>query len=141
MVKKTRNVITYVMLGLILTMSFGTVAFAKTYDDWTTCGYEGVEDVSDTFERKTSTDTIRLLIKSSTGIMDFKAVGSVSTNPAWGEWTDCSEGRTERVYADTDDQERFLWNMINEWHYPYAGVYAIAASDSWVTAHGYFEAR
>ncbi len=138
--KKLKNIISIMALGIIISISFGTVVKADKYNTWSTYGYYGVdEDVCSEFEEKNTNSAVKLNIKNCTGTMDFKVVGALAARPVDG-YSDCSAGRVERVYASTDDQVSYLENMVNEWNYPYAGVLGMAVTDDNTSAWGYFRA-
>lgn len=141
-IKTIKGAITYILLGLVMLVSCATYASAnseKKFCHWNVDAYYGDETYVSEFIRKDTSSSIRLMIKSSNGPMDFKALGALSEQPG-SAYSDCSSGRVVRAYACSDDVEYSLVNFVNEWNYRYAGVMGMAVTDSYTSAYGYFQA-
>lgn len=141
--KKKKKVWNYIPIALLFfSIVFYASTTSKAADDmvWSTYSlYEDDEDVSDVFLRKYEQNEVYLQINYCVGGMDFRVVGGLNPNPAYG-YSDCSNNRVYRAYTSNRAQTFEMDNTVIQWNYTYAGILATSVSDDLSESRGFFEA-
>lgn len=140
--KKKKKVWNYIPVALLF---FSIIFYASTTSKaekinsiWSTYSlYEDDEDVSSELGRKYEQNEVFLQINNCVGGMDFRVVGGLNKNPAYG-YSDCSNNRVYRAYTSDRAQTFLMDNTVIQWNYTYAGILATSVSDDLSESSGFF---
>lgn len=138
--KTIKNIITFMVLGLIIFVSYTMNIKADTgkYSyKWSVDSYYGIDEDVSPFKAKATNSDVKVWIQTCDGTMKLRVVGALAANPSDG-YADCS-GRILTITEDTWYETFLLSNNVKQWNYTYAAVLATSVGDEQVTASGHFQ--